>query len=438
MNTISYIPPKHLEYSSVLEKVYKLDSNLIRAYTIAFQVTENCNMACTYCYQHHKTSNKMTWDTAKLIIDKLLNDEFELINKNNCFTIIYDFIGGEPFLEIDLIDKIVSYTIEQMIKLNHPWQYYFRFSICSNGLLYNTPKVQKFLKKYYDLCSFCISIDGNQELHDQCRIDLQQNPTYNRAISAVRQYKKVFKKTPYTKMTLSPDNVNYVYEALINLIKEGYEFIPINCIFEKGWDYSHAKILYSELKKVADYLIDNNLYNKVNIKMFNEEQYCPMSEDNNRNWCGGVEMKSAAFNYSGNIYPCIRYMESSVGDTKPLSVGNIHTGLFQTIQEKENLKLISNITRRSQSTDECFYCPIAEGCSWCSAYNYEEFGTPNKRATYICIMHQATSLANVYYWNKLYKYLSIDKVFKMHLPKEKALEIINENEYNYLLNLSKR
>ena len=69
---------------------------------------------------------------------------------------------------------------------------------------------------------------------------------------------------------------------------------------------------------------------------------------------------------------------------------------------KNNINLISNITRKSQSTEECFNCPIAAGCSWCSAYNYEQFGTPNKRATNICCMHKAASLANVYYWNKIY------------------------------------
>lgn len=118
-------------------------------------------------------------------------------------------------------------------------------------------------------------------------------------------------------------------------------------------------------------------------------------------------------------------------------MGNIHTGYLSNAEEKENLDLISNITRRSQSTDECFYCPIAAGCAWCSAYNYEEFGTPNKRAIYICCMHKAQSLANVYYWNTLYKYLNINKKFKMYLPKEEALKIIDENEYNYLLQLSK-
>jgi hypothetical protein len=49
-------------------------------------------------------------------------------------------------------------------------------------------------------------------------------------------------------MTLSPENINYTYSALLNLISEGYKIIPFNCIFEKGWNLSHATILYNELK----------------------------------------------------------------------------------------------------------------------------------------------------------------------------------------------
>jgi hypothetical protein len=53
-------------------------------------------------------------------------------------------------------------------------------------------------------------------------------------------------------------------------------------------------------------------------------------------------------------------------------------------------------------------------------------------------MHQATALANVYYWNKLYNYLDINKTFKMNVTKEWALKIIPEDEYNYLIQLSER
>lgn len=432
---INYLPPPLTSFGDDLKQLYFNENR--DTYELTFQVTEDCCMACTYCYQHHKTNNKMSFNTAKTIIDKLLNNELELVNTNNTFALAIDFIGGEPLMEIDLIEQICEYTIRQMITKNHPWLYFLRFSICSNGLLYNTPKVQKFFKKYHNWVSFSISIDGNKELHNKCRLDLNGDGTYDIAINAVHLHNKLYKILPDTKMTLSPENVQYTHNALLNLIEEGYTKIPFNCIFEKGWNYTHAQILYNELKKVADYLIVNNLYNKINIRMFQEENYKPMENINNDNWCGGVNMRTISFDYKGDIYPCVRYMESSLnGKQEPLVIGNINTGYGSNNIEQKNIQLLSNITRRSQSTDECFDCPVASGCSWCSGYNYEEFGTPNKRATYICCMHKASSLANVYYWNKLYQYLNINQIFKMYLPKEEALKIISEEEYNYLLNLT--
>ena len=340
-------------------------------------------------------------------------------------------------MEIELIEQITEYLLEQMITLNHSWLYKSKISICSNGILYNTPKVQQYFNKYDDFISFCISIDGNKEVHDKCRIDLQGNGTYDRAIAAVKLYRKQFGKNCPTKMTLAPNNIQYLSQAIFNLIKEDYKEIHLNCIHESGWNLTHSKIMYQQLKIVADYLINNNLYNKIFISLFNEDLFQPMNENDNENYCGGVIknniLSMMAINGTGKIYPCIRYMNSSLNEKQPeISIGNIEYGLLSNKIEQQNYNLISNITRRSQSTDKCFYCPIGQGCAWCSGFNYEEFGTPNKRTTYICIMHQAEALANVYYWNKLYQYLHIDKKFKMYIPKEWALNIIDEKEYNEL------
>ena len=73
----------------------------------------------------------------------------------------------------------------------------------------------------------------------------------------------------------------------------------------------------------------------------------------------------------------------------------------------------------------------------CSAYNYQENGTPDKRVTYSCDMHKSRSLANVYFWNRYYISKNIDKRFKMHCPEEWALEIIDEDEYKLLKELEK-
>lgn len=436
---IDYLPPAFIEQTDLLTDLYPEEvASGKRPYEITFQVTEDCCMACTYCYQHNKSPNKMTFEIAKITIDKILNNDFSLVNTDNSFALLISFIGGEPLMEIDLIEQICEYTIKKMIELNHPWLYHVRFFIGSNGILYFSPKVQNFLKKYAKFVEYSVSIDGNEQLHDACRVDLMGKGTYQRALSAIKHYCATYNKDLDTKMTLSPDNIQYTQEALLGLIAEGYTLIPLNCIFEEGWNYSHAQILYKELKNIANYLIDNNLYNKVNIKLFEENSFRPMEEEDNNNWCGGVGMQTLSVDYKGDIFPCVRYMASALNNNQePLSVGNVQTGFAITEKEQNNVKILTDVTRRSQSTDECFYCPIAAGCAWCSGYNYEKFGTPNKRATYICVMHQATSLANVYYWNKLYQYLNINKVMKMHIPKEWALNIVDEKEYNYLLELSK-
>jgi uncharacterized protein len=47
-------------------------------------------------------------------------------------------------------------------------------------------------------------------------------------------------------------------------------------------------------------------------------------------------------------------------------------------------------------------------------------------------MQRARVLANIYYWNKLYRRLRLDKRSKYHMPDEWALQIIDQNEINML------
>ena len=120
------------------------------------------------------------------------------------------------------------------------------------------------------------------------------------------------------------------------------------------------------------------------------------------------------------------------------AIGDISNGYLSNEEYKENYKSMTNITRQSQSTDECLNCPIAKGCGWCSAYNYEKFGTLNKRATFICPMHKAESLVNVYYWNTLYKKLNLPDIFPLYLQEEEIDKLIPSSEKKLLKQLIRR
>lgn len=111
---------------------------------ITFIVTKDCQLACKYCYLVGKnTKERMTWEVAKSAIDYILDHEKEMTEES----VIWDFIGGEPFLEIDLIDKICDYIKLQMFQRNHHWFNSYRFSFSTNGINYHTAKVQNFIRK---------------------------------------------------------------------------------------------------------------------------------------------------------------------------------------------------------------------------------------------------------------------------------------------------
>lgn len=425
------------QYNEVIEKLYKTEKTDKQfTHNITFQVTDACNLACTYCYQINKHNNVMSFEVAKKFIDLLLEKDNDTtkqyIDSWNSKAVSVEFIGGEPFLQIDLIDKISDYFVEKCIELNHPWAFHHMFSICSNGVLYFNPEVQKYMRKHKNNLSFSISIDGNKELHDACRVFPDGSGSYDIAMAGVRHYNDVLGGSMGSKMTIAPGNIEHVADAVKSLIENGYTDINLNCVYEEGWTEEHAKILYCQLKKLSDYIINNGLFETIRLSIFVEHFFRPKNKLETQTWCGG-NGKMIAVDYKGDIYPCVRYMESSLGtDQPPLIVGNVNDGLLSKPEWRECFDCLKCTTRISESTQECIDCPIAEGCSDCLAYNYQLYGLPIKKATFICIMHKARSLANAYFWNKGYKSMGSNKRFKIWLPDEEALKIVDEDELKML------
>lgn len=406
------------------------------ARTVTFAVTDACTLRCTYCYQSIKADHYMSFEVARKFVDLLL-DGNAYINPDNSPGVIIEFIGGEPFLAIDLIDQITDYMIGQMILRRHPWATRYMISICSNGTLYFDPRVQAYLKKHLHHLSFSVSIDGNQRLHDACRIFPDGSGSYDVAMKAVRHFVDVLGGRMGSKMTLCPANVAYTYEAVVGLIESGYREINLNCVYEEGWTLEHASILYHQLKDLADYIFAHDLWDQIYLSIFEPDFFHPKDPKDRQNWCGGVgDMISV--DYTGTIYPCIRYMPNSLGpNIKPLTIGHVDHGIMATPEECSCVHCLHAVDRRTQSTDECFDCPIAEGCSWCSAYNYQRFGTVDHRATFICVMHRARALANIYFWNKGYRLAGMSKRMENHVPDAWALEIIDKAELDQLKDLAK-
>lgn len=404
--------------------------------TITFQVTDSCNLRCTYCYQINKATHSMSFDTAKTFINYLFEHRLDknfILSEDKCNGLIIDFIGGEPLLEVQLIRQIIEYFEEQFTKFPEcPWGFFHRYSICTNGINYFNKDFQNLLNDYGAMISVSVTVDGYKELHDSCRKFPNGEGSYDLAIAAALDLKER-KMSNGTKITVSPSNISYIFKGLQNMITLGFYYVNINCVFEEGWTLKDAQILYEQLKLTANWLYENDLQDKVFITFFNPENFTPkLQESTEKNWCGCAE-HMCALDYRGILYPCLRFMESSLGnDAKPFKIGTADKGFFNTPEEKENEKILKAVAQgaaRLKQEEKCNNCPIGSGCSWCTAYNYQRYGDLTHRTTFICDTHKAAALACKYFYLLTKDKKSYDEI---KITKELALDIISEKEWEEL------
>lgn len=389
------------------------------AKSITFIVTKDCQLACKYCYLVGKNSKeRMSFEVAKNAIDYILSHEQDFLEES----VTWDFIGGEPFLEIDLIDQICDYLKVEMFRLNHHWFNSYRLCFSTNGLNYHDSKVQNFVRKNISHLSIGITIDGTQQKHDLNRVYKNSNiGSYEDVVRNIPLWLSQF-PTGGTKVTISSADIPYIKESVLHLFSLGIHEVNINCVFEDVWKDGDEKLLEEQLTLLADAIIEEGWYEEYDCSFFNETIGRPLDPNtHNQNWCGAGRMLS--IDAAGNFYPCTRFAQYSLREKNAWMIGNIYDGI-----DKNKLRPFLTLDRLTQSTKECVECEVASGCAWCQGENYDAADTPTvyQRSTAICKMHKARVRANNYYWNKLYRKLDKEELESLR-QKQKSCAECNQN-----------
>lgn len=334
----------------------------------------------------------MPFEVAKQAIDYILGNQ-DIFNED---AVTWDFIGGEPFLEIELIDKICDYIKKETFRLNHPWFNRYMFNFSTNGINYDSPLVQKYIKKNLAHLSIGITIDGTQRKHNLNRI--YKNTGKGSYVDVVKNIPLWLSEMPGgTKVTISSADIPYIKESVLHIYSLGIHEVNINCVFENVWHEGDDKLFEEQLIQLADAIIDGGYYNDYSCSFFQENIGKPLDPVlENNNWCGAGMM--LAVDAEGNFYPCTRFAAYSLRSKKPIIIGNVRDGIDQN-----KLRPFLTLDRTTQSPQKCLDCEVASGCAWCQGENYDAADTPTiyQRSTAICLMHKARVRANNYYWNKL-------------------------------------
>ena len=273
------------------------------AKSITFIVTKDCQLACKYCYLVGKnTKERLTFGVAKEAIDYIFANENDPQFSYEAVT--FDFIGGEPFLEIDLIDQICDYIKIELFRLNHHWFNAFRFSFSTNGINYRSEKVQNFIKKNRNHMGVGITIDGTQKKHDLNRIWKGEGPERGSYLDVVKNIPLWISQFPNegTKVTISSADIPFIAESVLHLYSLGIHTVNINAVFEDVWELNDEKKFEEQLLLLADKIIELEYYKDYQCSFFLEDIGKPMDRTiENVNWCGAGRMLS--IDAAGNFYP---------------------------------------------------------------------------------------------------------------------------------------
>lgn len=427
-------------YSELMRSYYHQLTGIDREpISVSIQVTKQCNLCCTYCFQDNKTDRVLSIDDGKKFIDLLLEatpENNRYVNPENKCAIILGFVGGDALLQIDIIDELTTYFVQKMLDMNHPWLDKWMFHLDTNGVLYKSKKVQNLLKKWGNKISCIITVDGDKELHDKCRIFPNGKGSYDYAAEALNcEIERGL--VPTSKITVAPENIDYIVTGVKSFINDlGMHDIAINVVMEDVWTDELASKYYYQLRNLAQFLIDNDLYDKVFIKCFTVDSFRPYLETELEGFCGG-NGKMLALDADGHITNCYRYQQEAIKpEQKPYQIGHVDRGIGITEEDNAHIDEMWAADRRKICDDECFYCPIAKGCSYCFGLNYREFDTPSKRTKYHCACNIAEALASAWYHNAWYRKYKMPARWTMNCPEKMALRIISKEEYEELKRFS--
>lgn len=324
--------------------------------TIDLDMTNNCVLACDYCFRGKKNKRRLSWEVGTRAIDWLIGESRD---KKKLSVSLF---GGEPLMEFELIKRLVPYAKRQAAQ--HGKQ--IHFSATTNCVLINDEMIEFFRQHGM---TFHTSIDGGPESHDKHR-----HYADGRGTSAIIEpiIRKILKYWPNrtARMSVSNDTVHRWMDDVLYLADLGYKNLAMILIPELDWTEEQWEFMRRELRKISDYYIDRYRQgNPIYMKHIDNALKGIVSPSKRKTHCGAgrgyVLVKT-----DGTIYPCHRFGGDIDAETdKKWQLGTIFDGW-----DTEKRRVLLDYDCRSDVQADCENCLAVNTCGVsCIAVNWACF-----------------------------------------------------------------
>jgi uncharacterized protein len=295
---------------------------------MCLNVAHDCNLRCRYCFaatgEYHLGRALMPLSVGKAALDFLVARSGKRKNLE------VDFFGGEPLMNFDVVQEIVTYGRE--LEKKHEKSFHFTLTTNALGI---TPEVVEFANR--ELHNVVISLDGRKEVHDALRVTKTGTGSFDLVLPRAKELglsRQNLGKDYYIRGTFTRNNLDFAKDVEF-LADQGFEQISIEPVvlpdddpasirkedlprvFEE-YD-SLARILYERRK-------DGRWFNFFHFMVDLENGPCLAKR---MTGCGAGS-EYIAVTPQGDIYPCHQFVGNQA-----FRMGSVLTGEFDApIQQR--------------------------------------------------------------------------------------------------------
>ena len=376
-------------------EVYQLDS-------ITLNMTNNCNLSCSYCFEHNKSVHKDMMDPkdAVEIIKTAYSSSYVNPRFNSSFTI--NFFGGEPFLNWPAMKAVIDYCDENKLKVN--------YGITTNFTIL-TDEILEYIDKYN--LHLLVSIDGTKEIHDKNRSN-----SFDKVYSNLQKIKeKDLLIYVEARMTILPEDASCMFQSVKFLIDFGIDSICPMPVTDVEWSQEELDAYKNNFAEMVDYFItksnEEDYKRNISIKNVNDMLINVLApEVSDEMLCSIFSNKWCAIDTNGDVYPCHQLPTSTPEIKAKNKISNVFTGVEEDMILKEPRKV-------SYHKDECDNCNAKGTCKGgCPQENYRLNNKDDEPSEAYCKLHKI--MADV--MNKMQ-----DTIMSMKHLRGRKLVLLKEN-----------
>ena len=353
---------------------------------IIFEMTNACNMRCSYCFEEEACKQNKTGMISWPIIQRAIDSV--IIQENEHYMVT--FFGGEPLLNKELIFKTIAYAKNVAGKYSS----YVSFNMVTNATCLDSQTISSLNAE--DVYLF-VSFDGDRALQDRYRRMMDGRSSYETVLENLKEL--IFsreamncKDNMAVRMTVTKDGIEQLVDRYQFLCRLGCCKITFALVSsDRKRPYAIGTEDFPLLRKVywklADLFIEevesgklHNRFFQSLVKKITDGVHCNHFCDCGKRYLGvGID---------GDIYPC----EGFFG-LKQFSTGNI----------------LGKRNSRNGNTLECVsnhpFCKQCWARYLCGGGCYHEAwmrtGNVNKKDAVICETYRIAVEAALYIYEKL-------------------------------------